>query len=120
MQNFITLGQPLLGEKYFTQQEERRKKERNNPKNNGHYIPAATPKGSAHTSLGPIMKMEARQCIWNICMSHFLWVTLSVSNILCVSHLLCLFPLGSHFLRLSFPLYHILFVSHFLNTFCPT
>ena len=36
MQNFITLGQPLLGEKYVAQKERRKK---NNPKNSGHFVP---------------------------------------------------------------------------------
>ena len=36
MQNFITLGQPLLGEKYVAQKKERKK---NNPKNSGHFVP---------------------------------------------------------------------------------
>ena len=36
MQNFITLGQPLLGEKYVAQKEEKKK---NNPKNSGHFVP---------------------------------------------------------------------------------
>ena len=34
MQNFITLGQPLLGEKYVEEKEIRKRK-----KNNGHFIP---------------------------------------------------------------------------------
>ena len=34
MQNFITLGQPLLGEKYLAQKE----KKKNNPKNSGHFV----------------------------------------------------------------------------------
>ena len=29
------------------------RKKKNNPKNSGHYVPATTPKGSAHTLLGP-------------------------------------------------------------------
>ena len=37
MQNFKTLGQPLLGEKYVAQ-----KKEKNNPKNSGHFVPQRT------------------------------------------------------------------------------
>ena len=36
MQNFKTLGQPLLGEKYVAQK--RRRKEENNPKNRGHFV----------------------------------------------------------------------------------
>ena len=47
MQNFRTLGQPLLGEK----KPDRR--ERKNAVYNGHYILPAMPKGSSHTSLGP-------------------------------------------------------------------
>ena len=53
MQNFTTLGQPLLGEKYVTQKKKRRK-----------VIPKivdttsrAMPKGSARTPLGPIDEM---------------------------------------------------------------
>ena len=51
MQNFRTLGQPLLGEKYVT-------KKKNNPKISGHYIPAATPKGSTRTLVRPIRKTD--------------------------------------------------------------
>ena len=36
MQNFTTLGQPLLGEKYVAVKEKKRKK--NNPKNSGHFV----------------------------------------------------------------------------------
>ena len=43
MQNFITLGQPFLGEKYVTQKEEEKK---NNPKNSGHYIPLRRPRAA--------------------------------------------------------------------------
>jgi hypothetical protein len=32
MQNFITLGQPLLGEKYVAQKEEKKKRKKNNTK----------------------------------------------------------------------------------------
>ena len=35
MQNFKTLAQPLLGEKYVAQKEEKK----NNPKNSGHFVP---------------------------------------------------------------------------------
>ena len=49
MLNFTILGQPILGEKYM----EIRKK--NSCKNSGHHIPAATAKGSARSSLGPII-----------------------------------------------------------------
>ena len=41
MQNFITLGQPLLGEKYMTQ---KRKRKKNNPKNSGHFVPQQHPR----------------------------------------------------------------------------
>ena len=49
MQNFTTLGQPILGEKYVTRKERRKegKKEerkKNNAKNSGHYIPGAMPR----------------------------------------------------------------------------
>ena len=37
MLNLITLGQPLLGEKYVAEKKEERKK--NNHKNSGHFVP---------------------------------------------------------------------------------
>jgi hypothetical protein len=42
MQNFITLGQPLLGEKNVVQKKEGKKKERktnNTPQNSEHFVP---------------------------------------------------------------------------------
>ena len=47
MQNFRTLGQPLLGKKYVTRKEEKKKIVT--------LRSTARPKGSAHTSLGPIL-----------------------------------------------------------------
>ena len=38
MQNFITLGQPLMGEKYLARKEEKKEK-KNNPKNSGNFVP---------------------------------------------------------------------------------
>ena len=36
MQNFIALGQPILGEKYVAEKE---KDKKNNHKNSGHFVP---------------------------------------------------------------------------------
>ena len=41
MQNFITLGQPLLGEKYVAEKKEEKK---NNSKNSGHFVPLHRPR----------------------------------------------------------------------------
>ena len=49
MQNFITLGQPLLGEKYPEQIERKRK----SVINRGHYFLPVMPKGSSCSSHGP-------------------------------------------------------------------
>jgi hypothetical protein len=38
MQNFITLGQHLLGEKYVAWKRKKEKR-KNNPKNSGHFVP---------------------------------------------------------------------------------
>jgi hypothetical protein len=44
VQNFKTLGQPLLGENYVAE----KKKEQNNTKYSGHFVPHQRPK-AAHT-----------------------------------------------------------------------
>ena len=47
MQNFITLGQLLLGEKYVAQKE----KKKTNPKYSGHFVPQQRPRAAhAHRS----------------------------------------------------------------------
>ena len=51
MQNIRALEQHLLGEK----EREKSKREKNGV-NSGHYVLPATPKGSAHTLLGPNSK----------------------------------------------------------------
>jgi hypothetical protein len=53
MQNFTTLGQPLLGEKYGTPKERKKERKRRNAIISGHYFLPATPKGSARSLLGP-------------------------------------------------------------------
>ena len=45
MQNFITLGQPLLEERQPKQREREREK---NFVNSGHYVPSAMPKDQFH------------------------------------------------------------------------
>ena len=45
MQNFITLGQHLLGEKYVAQKERKRKKS-NNTKYSGHFFPQQRPRAA--------------------------------------------------------------------------
>ena len=45
MQNFITLGQPLLGEKYVAQKRKKRKK-KNNTKYSGHFVPQQRPRAA--------------------------------------------------------------------------
>ena len=61
MQNFITLGQPLLGEKYVAQKKERKKK--NNPKNSGHFVPQQRLR-AAHA-----LRLDQNESIKNICPS---------------------------------------------------
>ena len=43
MQNFITLGQPLPGEKYVA---EKKKKNKNNTKYSGHFVPQQRPRAA--------------------------------------------------------------------------
>ena len=44
MQNFITLGQPLLGEKYVAEKE--KKEKINNTKYSGHFVPQQRPRAA--------------------------------------------------------------------------
>ena len=39
MQNFITLGQPLPGEKYVAEKRKERRRKNNNTKYSGHFVP---------------------------------------------------------------------------------
>ena len=55
MQNFRTLGQPHLGKSNPRGRRERDRKKKN-AIISGHYVPSATPKGSARTSFGLITK----------------------------------------------------------------
>ena len=58
MQNFITPGQTLLGEKYVAEKEEKKRKE-NNPKNSGHFVPQQHLR-AAHALL-PDQKLELQE-----------------------------------------------------------
>ena len=79
VQNFITLGQPLLGEKYVTQKEKKRKK--NNPKNSGHYVPLNRPR-AAHA-----LRSDQHLELWEI-QSYFLhnYVLYHMQTILHICH----------------------------------
>ena len=48
MQNVITLGQPLLGEKYVAQKRKKEKK-KNNTKYSGHSVPQQRPRAAQLT-----------------------------------------------------------------------
>ena len=54
MQNFITLGEPLLGEKYVAWKRKKERRKKNNPKNSGHFVPLQRPRAAHALLFGPI------------------------------------------------------------------
>ena len=56
--NFITLGQPLMGEKFVTWKEEKK----NIPPKSGHYVPLQRPRAAAHAFRSD-QNIRARLCL---------------------------------------------------------
>ena len=64
MQNFRTLGQPILGKSNQIGEKERKRK---NTVNSGHYILPETPKGSERTMLRPIVAFARVGVLLPVC-----------------------------------------------------
>ena len=61
MQNFITLGQPLRGEKYVAKKEEKK----NNTKYSGHFVPQQRPRAAHALRSDQLFRIDSTESHWH-------------------------------------------------------